>query len=44
MEILNIEQEEQFQIRYCVIKHLILLKIENVIDIKGALLQESTHF
>ena len=31
-------QEKQLQINYCVIKHLILLKIQKVMDIKEVLL------
>ena len=33
MEIIKIYQEEQLQIKYYVIKHLILQKIQNMIDI-----------
>ena len=39
MEILKIYLEEQLPIKYCVIKHLILLKIRNIMDIKRVLLQ-----
>ena len=35
MGILKIKLEENFLINYCVIKHLILLKIKNIMDIKG---------
>ena len=35
MEILKILLEEKILIKYCMIKHLILLKIQNMIDIKG---------
>ena len=38
MEILRIYLEEQLLIKYYVIKHLILIKIENMVDIKEALL------
>ena len=31
--------EEQLLIKDCVIKHLILLKIQNILDIKGVLFQ-----
>ena len=36
--------EEQLHIKYCVVKHLILLKIWNTMDIKGVLLQWFTIF
>ena len=36
--------EEQFLIKYCVIKHLILLKIQNMMDINVDLLQWFTNF
>ena len=39
MEILKIQLEEQLLIKYCVIKHLRLLKIQNMMDIKGVILQ-----
>ena len=39
MEILKIQLEEQLLIKYCVIKHLRLLKIRNMMDIKGVILQ-----
>ena len=39
MEILKILLEVKVLIKYCMIKHLILLKIQNMIDIKGFLLQ-----
>ena len=39
IEILIIRLEEQVLIRYCVIKHLILLKIQNMMDINIDLLQ-----
>ena len=39
MEILKIDFEEQLLIKHCVIKHLILLKILNIMDIKESLLQ-----
>ena len=35
MEILKILLEEKVLIKYCMIKHLVLLKIQNMIDIKG---------
>ena len=38
METLNIYQEQHLQIKYYRIKHLILLKIQNTIDIKEVLL------
>ena len=38
MEILRIYLEEQLLIKYYAIKHLILLKIQNMVDIKEALL------
>ena len=38
MEILRIYLEEQLLIKYYVIKHLILLNIENMVNIKEALL------
>ena len=31
--------EEQIQIKYCAIKHLVLLKVRNVMDINVDLLQ-----
>ena len=34
MEILSLQLEEQLLIKYCVINHLILLKIQNEMDIK----------
>ena len=37
-EILKIYLEEQLLIKYYVIKHLILLKIQNMVDIKLVLL------
>ena len=39
MEILNIYLEEQLVIKYYVKKHLLLLKIQNMMDIKEVLLQ-----
>ena len=39
MEILKILLEVKVLIKYCMIKHLILLKIQNMIDMKGFLLQ-----
>ena len=44
MEILKISLEEQLPIKYCVIEHLILLKIQNMMDTEGALLQWSIIF
>ena len=44
MKILIIQLEEQLLIKYCVIKHLILLKIQNEIDIKEVLLQWFINF
>ena len=39
MEIIKTELEEQLLTKYFVIKHLILLKIRNMMDIKGVLLE-----
>ena len=39
MEILKIYLEEQLLIKCCMIKHLIMLKIQNMMDTKGVLLQ-----
>ena len=39
MKILKIKIEGQFLIKYSVIKHLLLLKIQNIIDINLDLLQ-----
>ena len=39
MEILQIYPEEQLLIKHCMIKHLISLKIQNMMGIKGVLLQ-----
>ena len=39
MEILKIEIEEQLLIKYYVVKHLILLKVQNEMDINVDLLQ-----
>ena len=44
MEILNIETEEQLLIKYYAIKHLILLKIQNMLDINVYLLQWFINF
>ena len=44
MEILMILLEEQLLIKYCVIKHLILLKIQSKMDIKEVLLQWLINF
>ena len=44
MEILKISLEEQFLMKYCMIKHLTLLKFRNMIDINVALLQWSIIF
>ena len=44
MEILKIQLEEQPLIKHCMIKHLILLKIKNMIDIKGVLIQWFINF
>ena len=41
MEILKVYIEEQLLIKYYVIKHLILLKIQNMMDINVDLLQAS---
>ena len=37
METLNIYPEEQLLIKYCAKKHLILLEIQNMMDIKEAI-------
>ena len=44
MENLKIKLEEQLLIKYCVIKHLVLLKIQNMMDIKRVLLQWFINF
>ena len=44
IEILRICLEEQLLINYYMIKHLILLKLQNVIDIKEVLFQWLTKF
>ena len=44
MEISRISAEEQLLIKYYVIKHLILLKIQNMMDINVDLLQWSIKF
>ena len=44
MEILKIELDEQLLIKYYMIKHLILLKIQNMMDINVDLLQWSINF
>ena len=44
MEILKIYLEEQSPIKYCVRKHLTLLKIQNMMNITNALLQWFTNF
>ena len=44
MEILHIETEEQLLIKYYAIKHLILLKIQNMMDINVYLLQWFINF
>ena len=44
MKILNIWLEEQLLMKYCMIKHLILLKIQNMMDIKEVLLQWFINF
>ena len=43
-EILKIQLEEQFLIKYCEIKHLILLKILTMMDNNMDLLQWSINF
>ena len=43
-EILKIEIEKQMLIKYYVIKHLILLKIQNTMDINVVLLQWFINF
>ena len=42
-EDLKIKLEEQLLIKHCVIKHLILLKIQNMMDINVDLLQCSIN-
>ena len=44
MEILKYQLEEQLLIKHCMIKHLIMLKILNMIDINADLLQWSINF
>ena len=44
MVIFKIQLEEQFLIKYCVIKLLILLKVQNMMDINVDLLQWSINF
>ena len=44
IEILKTWLEEQLLIKYCVIKHLILLRIQNMMNIKEILLQWSKNF
>ena len=44
MEILHIETEEQLLIKYYAIKHLILLKIQNMMDINVYLFQWFINF
>ena len=39
MENLKIELEEKILVKYCVVKHIILLKVLNTIDIKEILFQ-----
>ena len=43
-EILKIELEEQLLIKYYKIKRLIFLKVQNMMDIKGVLLQWFINF
>ena len=43
MDILKIELEEDIMIKYCVIKHLVLLKIQTMMDTKQVLLQWFTN-
>ena len=43
MDILKIELEEEVMIKYCVIKHLVLLKIQKMMDTKQVLLQWFTN-
>ena len=40
MEILKIKLEEQLLMKYCIIKHLILLKIQNMMDVNAELLHK----
>ena len=44
LEILKIYQEKEFLIKYYVIKHLILLKIQNMMGINEVLFQWFIHF
>ena len=44
MEILKIYIEEELLIRYYVIKHIILLKVQNMMDINVVLLQWPINF
>ena len=44
IEISKIKLEEQVLIKYYVLKYLILPKIQNIIDIKGVLLQRFINF
>ena len=44
MDILNIQLEEQLLMKYCMLKHLILLKIPNRIKINADLLQWTVIF
>ena len=44
MDILKIYLEEQLLVKYCVIKHLILLEIQNMLDINVGLIQWFINF
>ena len=44
INILKIYLEEQLLIEYCMKKHLILLKISNMMDMEGVLLQWFINF
>ena len=44
MEILKILLEEQLLIKHCMIKHLLLLKTQNIMDININLLQWFINF
>ena len=39
MEIFKIQLKERLLIKYCAVKHLMLLNLQNIIDIKEVLLQ-----
>ena len=43
MKILKVKQDEQTLIKYCLMKYLILLKIQTVIEINVNLVHQSTN-